>query len=96
MNTTSSYRLCSLFAAVAAAGVVAGCGGSDETAAPVPGPIPIPATQAVPDSASASVGGLIAYLKALTASTNADALEPVEATRLTAPVSDTTEPESLS
>lgn len=90
MNSMSSYRLCGLFVAVAAAGALTACGGGDSEA-----PAPVPATSAVPDSANASVGGFIAYLKALTASTGADTIEPVDATRLTAPVSDTTEPESL-
>ncbi len=65
-----------------AAVVLSACGGgNDET------PAPPPVTQEVPASASASVGGLIAYLVALVAS-DADTLEPVDVSAVTPPVDD--------
>ena len=70
-------------ALVAALAVVGGCGGSDDTPA---------ATSQVPDSASQSVGGFIAYLKLLVASA-ADTLEPVDVSAVTPPSDDTSEPD---
>ena len=68
-----------------AAAALAACGGStDETPAP-------PVTQEVPGSASASVGGFIAYLVALVAS-DADMLEPVDVSAVTPPSDDAAEP----
>ena len=61
------------------------CGGSDDT--------PPPTTQ-VPESASTSASGFISYLKALTASTGTDGLEPVDVGSVTAPpADDTSEPQ---
>jgi hypothetical protein len=70
-------------ALVAALAVMGGCGGSDDTPA---------ATSQVPDSASASAGGFIAYLKLLVASA-ADTLEPVDVSAVTPPKDDTSEPD---
>ena len=66
--------------------VLSACGGgNDET------PAPPPVTQEVPASASASVGGFIAYLVALVAS-DADTLEPVDVSAVTPPSDDAVEP----
>ena len=65
---------------LAAAALSACGGGNDDNPAP-------PVTQEVPASASASVGGLIAYLVALVAS-NADTLEPVDVSAVTPPTDD--------
>ncbi len=71
-----------------AAGLVLGaCGGGDDS------PAPPAATDAVPDTASASVGGFIDYLKALVVS-SADLLEPVDVSAVTPPVDDTSEPDA--
>jgi hypothetical protein len=64
---------------------LAACGGGDDNAA-APA-----ATQEVPSSASASVTGLIDYLRALVASA-ADTLEPVDVSVVTPPSDDTLEP----
>jgi ABC-type glycerol-3-phosphate transport system substrate-binding protein len=64
---------------LAAALALAACGGSDDT--------PPPTTE-VPGSASASPSGFIAYLKALTASTGTEALEPVDVGSVTSPPAD--------
>jgi hypothetical protein len=66
--------------------VACGGGGGDSTPPPTP-----PATVEVPASASASVDGLIAYLKELVASA-ADMLEPVDVSAVTPPGSETAEP----
>ena len=60
--------------ALALAGLagLAGCSGSDDDASAPPAP-----TAAVPDSASQSSAGLVAYLKALAAA-DAETLEPVD------------------
>jgi len=93
----NNLRLTSLFVAAVAAGALAGCGGADDApATPAPAPAPIPATSAVPETANFSVAGFIGYLKLLTASTGADTLEPVDASKLVPPVSDTEEPAPLS
>lgn len=60
------------------------CGGGDDAPAPA-------ATEQVPAEASASVGGFIAYLKALVVS-SADALEPVDVSAVTPPADDAAEP----
>ena len=62
-------------------------GGDDDTPAPA-------VTEAVPASASASVGGLIAYLKALVVA-SADALEPVDVSAVTPQTDDAVEPTSV-
>ena len=72
-----------------AAAMLAACGGGGDDSPP-PTPTP-PATVEVPGSASASVDGLIAYLKELVASA-ADMLEPVDVSAVTLPGSETTEP----
>lgn len=66
-----------------AAAALAGCGGGDDY---VP-----PATESVPASASASVGGFIAYLQQLVVA-SADMLEPVDVSAVTPPTDDTAEP----
>ena len=78
--------------ALAAAALVSACGGGGDynnTPAPV-----IPATTAVPPSASASVAGFIAYLKLLVAS-SADTLEPVDTSAVVGPTDDTAEPTTV-
>jgi hypothetical protein len=75
-----------LFACVfGAAALLAGCGGGggDETPAP---------TAQVPASANASVGGFIAYLKALVAAP-ASMLEPVDVSGVVPPTDETSEPQ---
>ena len=72
-----------------AASIVLGlsaCGGGDDTTPPV--------TSQVPASASASVAGFMAYVVALVA-TAPDNLEPVDISTVTAPTSDTTEPDPV-
>ena len=60
------------------------CGGGDDN--------PPPAPQQMPESAaSASVGGFVAYLKALVVAA-ADRLEPVDTRAMTPPTDDTIEP----
>lgn len=70
---------------VAASLGLAACGGLDDDDG-VNDP-----TVSVPDSASQSVDGWIAYLRALVASA-ADTLEPVDTSNVTPPTSETTEP----
>jgi hypothetical protein len=72
---------------LAVASVLAACGGSDEAPAPAP-------TSQVPASASASIGGFIAYLQALVATpvAMADTLEPVDTSMVTPPTDETSEP----
>jgi hypothetical protein len=72
-----------------AAMLVACGGGGDDSPPPSP-----PATVEVPGSASASVDGLIAYLKELVASA-ADMLEPVDVSAVTPPGSETNEPSAV-
>jgi hypothetical protein len=79
--------LCAATLLVACGG--GGGGGGDSTPPPTP-----PATVEVPGSASASVDGLIAYLKELVASA-ADMLEPVDVSAVTPPGSETTEPATV-
>jgi ABC-type glycerol-3-phosphate transport system substrate-binding protein len=75
----------SLILALCAAAVLAACGGGhdDDT--------PPPATSEVPASASASVDGLLGYLKRLVAAA-ADTLEPVDVSAVTPPADDAAEP----
>lgn len=69
---------------LAAAALSACGGGSDDAPAPA-------VTQEVPASASASVGGFVAYLEALVAS-DANTLEPVDVSAATPPSDDAAEP----
>ena len=80
----TQQRLWVFAASLAAAGVLAACGGDNFQAPP-------PATSQVPDSASQSVQGFIAYLQALVVS-SADMLEPVDTSMVTAPTDETSEP----
>jgi hypothetical protein len=67
------------------AAVLSACGGGgDDT------PAPPPVTQEVPPGASASVAGLMTYLKALVAAP-ADTLEPVDVSAVTPPGDETGE-----
>lgn len=75
-----------LFIAAAAAVLVGACGGGGSSAAD-------PLT-AVPASASESSGGLIAYLKALTAQSS-ETRDPVSVEGLSPPKPDNTDPESI-
>ncbi|MDE2048245.1 MAG: lipoprotein [Betaproteobacteria bacterium] len=80
-----------LLFAFCAVAILSGCGGGDNTV-PTPAAAAPPAvTSAVPASASLSVDGFIAYLKALVVAA-ADTLEPVDVSAVTPPTSDTTEP----
>lgn len=81
MNTS---RLMAAAALAAAATLLAACGGGSDDSAPA-------ATAAVPDSASASIGGWISYLQALVASP-ADTLEPVDVSKVTPPTDETSLP----
>lgn len=69
--------------AMAAATVLAGCGGGDDN--------PPAVTEAVPPSASASSMGFIEYLKQLVVA-SADMLEPVDVSAVTPPADDASEP----
>ncbi len=77
----------STLAALSVAAVLAACGGTDFQASP-------PATSEVPASASQSIDGFIAYLKALVASA-ADTLEPVDTSSVTGPKDETSEPQKV-
>ena len=72
--------------AMSLSAALAACGGGDDT------PAPPPVTTEVPASASASVGGFIAYLRLLVVAM-ADTFEPVDVSAVTPQTSDTTEPE---
>jgi hypothetical protein len=72
---------------VGAAALLAACGGGDDNNPPPP-------TAQVPQSASASVGGFIAYLQALIVSA-ADTLEPVDVGGVTPPTDDAVEPQAV-
>jgi hypothetical protein len=74
-----------ILAALALAAAVAACGGDYR-------PPPPPPTSYVPPSASASINGWIAYLRALVASA-ADMLEPVDTSMVTGPTDETSEPQ---
>lgn len=66
-----------------------GCfGGSDDETPPDP-------LAVVPDSATASTDGLVAYQKSLAASGDADVREPIDVTAVVLPTSDTTEPSAV-
>ena len=74
-------------AAVTALGLaLAACGGNNNDTPPV--------TSQVPDSASQSIAGFIAYLKELVVS-SADMFEPVDVSTVTAPADETSEPDPL-
>jgi hypothetical protein len=75
------------FAALAAACVLAACGGDDFRAE-------TPATSEVPASASQSAQGFIDYLKLLVASA-ADMLEAVDTSAVVGPTDDTGEPQKV-
>ena len=79
MKKLAALVLCS-------AAALAGCGGGDDTP-------PSPTSQ-VPASASASIGGFIAYLQALVVSA-ADMLEPVDVSAVTPPTDETSEPQVI-
>ena len=72
-----------------AGAVLSACGGGDDDTPPPP-----PVTEAVPASASASVGGLIDYLKALVVA-SADTLEPVDVSAVTPQTDDAVEPTAV-
>jgi hypothetical protein len=74
---------------LSAAAAVSACGGGNDDNVPPPAP---PVTQEVPPSASASVAGLLAYLKALVVAP-ADTLEPVDVSAVTPPSDDGIEPD---
>ena len=78
-------------AAIAAVALVTACGGGDDF---VSNP---PATSEVPASASASIDGFIAYLKALVATpvAMADTLEPVDTSMVTPPTDEISEPQTV-
>ena len=86
----TSLHLVRATALVATTAALAGCfgGGSDEPAPPAD---PL---AAVPDSATQSVSGLVAYLVALVAG-GSDTREPIDITALTLPTSDNTEPDAV-
>ena len=77
--------------ALCAATMLGACGGGGGDESPPATPA---ATVEVPGSASASVDGLIAYLKELVVSA-ADMLEPVDVSAVTPPGSETTEPTAV-
>ena len=81
----------SLIAVFTSAALLAGCGGggSDAPAAPPPA-----ATDAVPDSASASTQGLKSYLMALSKLLPEDA-EPLDLSSFAPQTSDDAEPEAV-
>jgi hypothetical protein len=77
------------WAGLAATVLVAACGGGGGDDAPPPA-----ATDAVPASASQSVGGLVSYLKALTAAAPEDK-EALDVSAFAPPQPDDTEPQTL-
>ncbi len=80
---TRTAKRVALATAFAVGATLAGCGGDYHQPA---------ATEAVPASASESVGGFIAYLKELVVSA-ADMLEPVDTSMVTGPTDETSEPQ---
>ena len=74
-----------LIAAALTSLVLVACGGSDD---------PPPVTSQVPASASESIDGFVAYLKALVAS-DAESLEPVDLSETTPPSDDMSPPTTL-
>jgi ABC-type glycerol-3-phosphate transport system substrate-binding protein len=79
-----------LIAVLAVTALAAACGGSDFVSVPPP-------TSQVPASASQSINGWIAYLKALVATptATADVLEPVDTSTVTPPSDETSEPQPV-
>jgi len=84
-------RKLTLVALLSAAAVMSGCGGGGSDPADPPPPA---ATDAVPDSASASVAGLKAYLEALAAML-VDEQEPVDLSTFSPKTSEDAEPEPV-
>ena len=82
---TSSRNFVAVLAFSAVLLTACGGGGGDDAPA---------ATSAVPDSASASVGGFIGYLQALVQSA-ADLLEPVDTAAVVPPTDETSEPQVI-
>ncbi len=80
----STFKRFAYATALASALTVAACGGHNDS----------DVTERVPDSASRSVDGFIAYLKKLVDS-SADFLEPVDVSGVTAPTDDTGDPAAL-
>lgn len=78
----------SILSMLAAAAVLAACGGSDFQNTDTP------ATSEVPASASASIDGFIAYLKRLVVA-SADMLEPVDTSAVTGPTDEVSEPQAV-
>ncbi|MDQ2734735.1 MAG: hypothetical protein M3Y55_07045 [Pseudomonadota bacterium] len=76
-----------LVAAIGVAAMMTACGGGDNFTPPS-------ATSQVPDSASQSIGGFIAYLQALVATpeSTTNTLEPVDTSMVTPPTDETSEP----
>ena len=85
MNAITKRRLAWAGVLAGALGLAA-CGGDDFRTPPV--------TEEVPASASASIGGFIAYLRELVM-VSAEGLEPVDITSVTPPTDETSEPETL-
>ena len=77
-----------LLAATGAALLLAACGGGGGVDLPAP-------SDAVPDSANASPEGMVRWLQALAEDEQADAKEPVDATRFAPPRPDDAEPVAL-
>ena len=73
-------------AGLAAMALVSACGGDDFRSAP--------ATSEVPDSASQSIDGFIAYLRELVVA-SAETLEPVDTSGVTGPTDETSEPQTV-
>ncbi|HSW07511.1 hypothetical protein [Aquabacterium sp.] len=89
----------SLSFALAAVALMSGCfgGGDDDApmpAPPPPAPAPPDPLAAVPDSATQSTDGLVAYLKTLSTNSS-ETREPIDLNRVTLPQSDTAEPAAL-
>jgi hypothetical protein len=76
-----------LLAVCCSALLLVACGGGDDDETPA-------VTSQVPDSASASVSGFIAYLQALVVA-SADTLEPVDVSAVTPPSDDTASPATV-
>jgi len=82
MKKAIAISLCAVTMLAACGG---GGGGGEESPATAP-------AEQVPDSASQSTDGLVAYLRTLLAA-SADALEPVDVSTFTPMASETAEPE---
>lgn len=86
MNKASLMVCCSAALLLVACG-----GGGGYTPAPV-----VPAvTDAIPDSANQSAGGMVSYVSALSAA-SADDKDPLDLSKFNPPQPDDTEPEPLS